>query len=183
MTAGPSNQQPTNPSIQRKKSTTQVLRRKASSVYSRTTDVSTITTFSIATTDVASSSLQIEKMLRELGHLQASAEGSAKEPDAPKAAEDGPSSRSQGPMRASVSHKVPRVSQSLNVAGPTLKQHSTPGTSKDAVPTSGRDKGKAAEHIVRKRESKMEVVVQCPGVNARTGESNKVRKFSGHHNK
>ena len=149
-------------------------------MYSRTTDASTITTFSIATTDVASSSLQIKEMLRELGHLQASAEGGAKESKASQVAEDGPSPRTQGSGRASVSHKVSRVPQSSNVAGPALKQRSIPESSKDVAPTAGRGKGKAAEHIVRKRESKTEVAVQFTGVSERTGEGDKVRKiFSG----
>ena len=150
VTAGPSNQQPSNLSIQRKKSTTQVLRRKASSVYSRITDASTITTYSIATTDVASSSLQIEEMLRELGHLQASAEGGVKVSEAPKAAEDRPPSRTQVSERASVAHNVLRVPQSLGAVGPALKQRPIPESSKDAVPTMGRDKGKAAEHVVHR---------------------------------
>ena len=146
-------------------------------MYSRSTDVSTITTFSIATTDVASSSLQIEEMLRELGHLQASAEGGVKVSEAPKAAEDRPPSRTQVSERASVAHNVLRVPQSLGAVGPALKQRPIPESSKDAVPTMGRDKGKAAEHVVPKRGSRIEVVAQCPRVNAKIGEGNKVRKF------
>ena len=175
VTAGPSNQQPSNLSIQRKKSTTQVLRRKASSVYSRITDASTITTYSIATTDVASSSLQIEEMLRELGHLQASAEGGAKVSGAPKVTEDGQSSRTQGSERASVSHKAPRFPRPLGVADSALKQHVMPESSKDAMLKLGRDKGKAVEHV-RERESKTD---QRSGVNVKAGEGHKVREFSG----